>query len=166
MSSPARSHPLAHGSCFCKAVTFHINDMDAANCAWNMYCHCTICQRISGAPFVHSIGFRNGAITFNPPLPEDSDESNSSVLGIYHTSTFLSRIHCKRCGTNLGGRGRPSANNPDSFLHGVVSVMSGVLAPEIRPKFQPQGHVMYKFRITESAANDGLPKFDEFPGEN
>lgn len=80
------------GGCLCSSVRFRARGMPQRTLA----CHCTLCQRLTGAAFyVESI------------FPTDSVEFEGSEIRTYeHTSdTSEKRVYahfCARCGTTLG----------------------------------------------------------------
>lgn len=74
------------GGCFCGAIRYEINN-DATACG---NCHCTMCRRTSGAPFVTWLVVPTGAFRFTTG---NARELKSSAAGV--------RTFCADCGTPL-----------------------------------------------------------------
>ncbi|MCB0417381.1 MAG: GFA family protein [Bdellovibrionaceae bacterium] len=76
------------GSCFCKGIQFSLAAEPRA-CA---NCHCTYCQRSSGAPFVTWAVFQKLDLAMEDP---------SALLRWCQSSEFSKRAFCGSCGTLL-----------------------------------------------------------------
>ncbi len=74
------------GGCFCGAIRYEIEDGDypVANC------HCSMCRRTSGAPFVTWL-----------VAPASRFRYTSGEPRILHSSEKGTRYFCERCGTPL-----------------------------------------------------------------
>jgi hypothetical protein len=86
MSESANSTPAVTGGCFCGAIRYEFTagDYPAANC------HCSMCRRISGAPYVAWVVVPQANFHFRAGTPA---ELQSSERG--------KRYFCARCGTHL-----------------------------------------------------------------
>ncbi|MBA43632.1 MAG: hypothetical protein CMF62_06480 [Magnetococcales bacterium] len=51
------------GSCYCGEVTFDV----AGPVSWEGHCHCTMCQRLNGAPFSTWCGFKTSDYNIHDP---------------------------------------------------------------------------------------------------
>jgi len=90
------SYPSLQGGCFCMRIRYSI--YLNTNPLLSAYCHCTRCQRLFGAPFIHTIHLR--PVTFEwttapTPISEVADEY--VVFDVNH------RFRCKTCGTPVAG---------------------------------------------------------------
>jgi hypothetical protein len=74
------------GGCFCGSIRYQANasPLSATNC------HCTMCRRATGAPFVTWFGVRAGDFQIIRGEPAR-----------FNTSEHVTRSFCSRCGTHL-----------------------------------------------------------------
>jgi len=126
---------VIHGSCLCGDVRF---------CAtlpsrWAAHCHCTLCQRAHGAPFVTWVGFQSGQVTIDPAGHQPS---------WYESSVGARRGFCARCGSPMFFA---STRWPDE-LHVARAMIAGALDRE------PSAHVFYETHVPWLQVNDGLPR--------
>jgi len=77
---------MIEGGCFCGAIRYAIKDGEyiVANC------HCTMCRRTSGAPFVTWIVVPDSAFQYTKGEPRTLQSSESGT-----------RYFCESCGTPL-----------------------------------------------------------------
>jgi len=74
------------GGCLCGAVRYEINGPPAgAN-----YCHCRMCQRLSGSVVTAWATFDKSAIRFTGQNPK-----------VYKSSQIAERVFCASCGSQL-----------------------------------------------------------------
>ncbi|KZO94583.1 hypothetical protein CALVIDRAFT_539031 [Calocera viscosa TUFC12733] len=93
--------------------------------AW--YCHCSICRRVSGAPFIAHLG----------PLPVPLCSSTSSPpdsLRVYNTSARGRRYSCTKCGTYLA-TSTPVGIQPELWFACVGTLELGSLSADQAYKF-------------------------------
>lgn len=74
-----------NGSCLCGAVQFSTGDIHHLD-----VCHCTICQRWTGGPFIGA-DYRNGDVIV----------SKDDTLKWYASSEWAKRGFCSECGSSL-----------------------------------------------------------------
>src|SRR4051794_3761233 len=74
------------GACLCGAVTFSI----ALPPKWVAHCHCSMCRRAHGAPFVTWVGVASDAFTLT-----------RGEVQSYASSADATREFCARCGSPL-----------------------------------------------------------------
>ena len=74
------------GGCFCGSIRyrFPINDYPSSNC------HCSMCRRISGAPFVPWLAIPKNSFSYAAGLPKKLVSSSHGT-----------RYFCKACATPL-----------------------------------------------------------------
>ncbi|NND49564.1 MAG: GFA family protein [Rhizobiales bacterium] len=73
------------GGCLCGAVRFSATPEKREIAA----CHCSICRKYGGGPW---LGVECGGTV---------EVEDPSKLGVYRTSDWAERCHCKTCGTHL-----------------------------------------------------------------
>jgi GNAT superfamily N-acetyltransferase len=124
------------GGCFCGAVRYHIGTppFDVA------HCHCSICRRTSGAPFVTWLTVGIGAVTFTAAPPR---ELRSSLSG--------RRTFCSSCGTALTFR---SMTRPD-----LIDITVGSL--DEPNALTPDAHIWTSSQLAWLHVDDDLPRHPE-----
>ena len=130
--------PGIHQSCFCGAVALVVNGPPVIG---RSYCHCSICRRLSGAPFS-----ANGLWPASQVALLKGQEHLHSLV----TSKKVTRFRCSECGSPIkadlmGGKAVAlplSSFNPEQLL------VDG---------WSPQHHLHYSSRSVD--VNDNLPKY-------
>jgi hypothetical protein len=127
------------GGCFCGAVRYRL----AAEPYDTGWCHCRICQRISGAP----------ALVFTTVKLADYEVvQGADAIGTVKTTAFGERSFCCRCGTPLTIH---VDFQPDEIDITVASLEEpGAVAPGF--------HIFYAERQAWVDAGDALPRHDGF----
>jgi hypothetical protein len=135
--STANSKPIttAQGHCLCAAITFSV----ALPSLWVAHCHCTLCQKQSGAAFVTWAGF-------DETLSRIQDMN--SQLQWYQSSDEAQRGFCKRCGSVLFFRSRRWPNELHITLSNFETSIDAV----------PQMHVFWETHVDWISLNDDLPR--------
>lgn len=128
------------GGCLCGAVRYRIEGAPRVVSA----CHCGMCRRASGAPFVIWLTAKRDRVTFDaaPRWRESSPEG--------------ARGFCPDCGTHVAAR--------SSHYERYYDIPAGTLdAPEATP---PERHVFAAYRLPWVSLDDGLPAYgdDAFSG--
>ncbi len=127
---------MLRGGCFCGGVRY-----EADGAPFNeTNCHCSICRRTTGAPFVAWFSVRRSEFRFVSGRPV---RFNSTDKG--------ARSFCPRCGTQL------------TFEHGdfpdEIDVTTGSLDdPEAVP---PRDHTRASSKLSWVRLSDGLPVYPE-----
>jgi hypothetical protein len=124
------------GGCFCGFVRYRVEG--PTSCETN--CHCTICRRTSGAPFVAWF-----------TVPADRFALLAGAPAGFASSDHGSRTFCPRCGTPLTFR---SAKEPDVIDVTTCSLDDPAAAP-------PRDHTRTSARLPWLPLCDGLPAFAE-----
>jgi len=126
------------GRCACGNVQFELTGEPMQV----VICHCTVCQRSTGAPFV-LVGMwkpEQTAITFGEPLPGRQ------------TSDYLTRHSCSECGSAIYNAVRSERMDSDNFMIPLIENRGEGL--------QPTHHIYYANRSIDM--DGGLPTFDRF----
>lgn len=74
------------GGCLCGSIRYRAS----AEPQWASYCHCGMCRKISGAPFMGFVEF-----------PEGTFEWIQGQLNQYQSSKGVTRRFCSNCGSSL-----------------------------------------------------------------
>lgn len=124
------------GGCFCGAVRYeaevYLHDA--------YYCHCRICQKLSGAPAEIAVLVKPGSLRFTRGEPK------------YHpTSHFAERGFCPDCGSRLIWRPLlPEV--PDWWINLPIGTLDH---PE---KAVPASHMCVESQLPWYKIDDGLPR--------
>ena len=132
---------MLDGGCFCGFVRYQVRGtpVDETNC------HCSICRRTTGAPFV---------TWFTIPTAEFSFTAGDPVR--FRSSEHGTRTFCPRCGTQLTFQSSRAAAEVD------VTTCS-LDRPERVP---PRDHTRTSARLPWIELPDGLPRFAEGRSES
>lgn len=106
------------GSCFCKLTTFKINFTDRSDLTLSAFCHCSSCQRLNGAPFVHTTHWRERSVVWDVEFGGETGEKPEGLSdggggggegeGKGWVQRFESmkgrkwKLRCGNCGSPLG----------------------------------------------------------------
>lgn len=123
------------GSCLCGAIAFRVA-LPTLAC---VHCHCTMCQRNHGAPYVTWIAVAK---------PNFELEAGESELVRYASSDHGTRSFCGRCGSSLFCE---STRRPED----IDVVLASMHGPVDRP---PQMHIYFDDRAQWVAVGDELPR--------
>lgn len=119
------------GGCLCGQIRY-VSDADPQ---WASYCHCSMCRRVSGAPFMSFVEFPNGALRWT-----------ESDCAIYESSDGIMRRFCGTCGTSLTFE-----------AEGLVFIALGSLDhPE---RVVVERHCYTRSKLPGIQLNDDLPQF-------
>ncbi|MGK6320419.1 GFA family protein [Sphingomonas sp. DT-204] len=127
------------GGCSCGTIRYRLASAPF-DTGW---CHCRICQQISGAPAV---------VFTSVPADDLVIESGGDALGTIRTTDFGERRFCTRCGTPISIR--------VDFQPETIDIPVATLD---EPDRVPPGfHIFYDSRIAWAGAGDGLPRHARF----
>ena len=130
------------GGCACGAVRYRLGG-DPFDCGW---CHCTTCQRASGAPAMVFASVKAGGWVVT-----EGDEHVRRV----RSSSFAERLFCGQCGTPLA---TDYDIQPETFDFTVPTLDDPAA---IAPGF----HIFWSSRVPWFNPGDDLPRHDRFrPG--
>ncbi|WP_218109892.1 GFA family protein [Oligoflexus tunisiensis] len=122
------------GSCLCEGIRFELRMPSK----WVAHCHCSLCRRAHGAPFVTWVGVKADQFRIT---------AGTELIGTYHSTPGASRRFCKTCGSPLFFE---SQNWPDE-VHIAVAHLKDPLDKA------PQAHVHYDSKADWIVVKDGLP---------
>ena len=128
------------GSCQCGEVRFEadgpVEDFS--------HCHCSICRRVHGAPYVSWGGVPKAGFRYL---------YGEELLTRYASSDDIDRYFCSRCGSHLLCDFKAEPH----MLYLALGVVEG--GPDL-----PQGyHFFMNFKAPWVRINDGLPQYPEWP---
>ena len=119
------------GGCLCGSIRYRAGKAPQ----WASYCHCGMCRKVSGAPFMGFVQF-----------PEGSFEWVLGQANQYRSSDGVTRRFCSTCGSSLTFE-----------ADGMVFISLGSLD---RPEdVVVERHCYTKARLPGLELADGLPHF-------
>ncbi len=124
------------GGCLCGACRYET----AATPIDIRACHCTLCQKATGAPFYARVRVPLDAVTMSGPV------------GWWHSSPALRRGFCTHCGTSLYAE-RAGANT-------LGLCMGSLDEPD---RFRPSDHIWVSKKQAWLTLADDLPCYAEGP---
>ena len=127
---------MIEGRCFCGFVRYAVD----GNPCNETNCHCSICRRTSGAPFVAWATW-----------PAASFRVLSGTPNSFRSSDHGTRTFCPRCGTPLTFR---SAHFPEEIDVTICSLNR----PELLP---PKDHTHMSSKLPWVVVPDNLPVYPE-----
>jgi hypothetical protein len=130
----------ATGRCHCGAIRYQVTGEPKNSCL----CHCTDCQRSSGAPMVAWAAFAENDFAVTQGTPKTINSSGASM-----------RSFCPDCGTGL------YFTNAEN-LPGIVDIQTATL--DDPNAFPPQVHIQTAERLNWMEQAHGLHTFERFPG--
>ena len=123
------------GGCFCGELRFR-SDVEPVETG---YCHCSICRRTTGAPFLAFASFPVENFTYTKGEPK-----------IFESSSMGWREFCSMCGTQICFR--------ESGATKTVDVNSGAL-DEINA-VAPDHHIYTSNQVKWLQIDDQLPRYE------
>lgn len=124
------------GGCLCGQVRYR----GEAEPSHVVHCHCAMCRRASGAPFVTWASFPGAAFAWTSGAPR-----------ILASSANVERGFCDACGATLSFR----YVDRDDEIDIAVATLD-------RPEaVTPDRHIWTKSRLEWIHLDDGLPQYDE-----
>jgi len=119
------------GGCLCGAIRYRASQAPR----WAAHCHCSMCRKVSGAPFLTFVEFPEGtfAWTLGEPRP-------------YRSSPGVMRRFCAECGSTL-------TFEPDKML--FVALGSLDQAEHV----QIESHCYTSTQLPQIKLADGLPSY-------
>jgi len=141
--SMAAAPRSVRASCFCgDAVVVVAEPEKHESCS---ICHCSVCRRLSGAPFICSVILPLTAVTI------EHTRDDAAAVAETRSSKFVVRRRCGGCGSPLMSTlkaGGGKAVVPLALFDRTTAAVCG---------WRPQHHLHYDSRVID--ANDDLPKF-------
>lgn len=131
------------GQCLCGAVGFEAGLPEI----WAANCHCTLCRRAGGAPFVTWVGFDAARLRV---------VRGEKKLGRYRSSPEATRSFCKRCGSPLFFE--------SSRWAGEIHVTRAALPDDAG--LAPTRHSFYSNKAPWLSVHDDLPKHGGSTGKD
>ncbi len=119
------------GECLCGAIRYRASEAPH----WASYCHCAMCRKVSGAPYMGFVEFADGAFAWIEGEPRT-----------YRSSDGVVRRFCGACGSSLTFE-----------AEGLVFIALGSLdAPE---QVAVERHCYTASALPGLQLADGLPQF-------
>ncbi|HME73739.1 MAG TPA: GFA family protein [Myxococcota bacterium] len=124
------------GSCFCRAVRYQVEGAPFHE----TLCHCSICRRTSGAPFVAWASFPRAGFRFTRGLPARIRSSKGAW-----------RSFCAACGT-------PLVFEHDDFPDELDITLGSLDEPE---SIQPKDHTHVRSKLSWVDHMEGLAQYSQ-----
>ena len=124
------------GGCFCRAVRYEVEGAPSHE----TLCHCAICRRTSGAPFVGWASFRRAGFHFTAGSPAR-----------FRSSPVALRSFCAACGT-------PLTFEHDDFPDELDLTLCSLDDPE---SIVPRDHTYVRSRLSWVERMNGLPQYPQ-----
>jgi hypothetical protein len=141
--------PSYHGFCFCKALSWVVTGSPILT----VYCHCTTCQRLHAAPFIHTIHYPKERFQWTHPNHATAFLERFQIPD----KPWKSRVRCKKCGVMIA---------TENTKTNAYSVFGPVLERDDSGKImsweqlKPTAHMFYGTRLLD--VNDELPKWQGY----
>ena len=124
---------MLQGGCFCGAVRY-----EASGPPFHLTsCHCSICRRTTGAPFVAWFSVPRSSFRFTQGTPVR-----------FRSTPECTRSFCARCGTQL-------TFENDEFVNELDLTICSLDDPEQLP---PDDHTFVRSKLAWIQLDDGLPE--------
>ncbi len=127
---------MIEGGCLCGSLRYS----SSADPTESGYCHCRMCQKLSGAPVVAWTGFPAGSFSYTKGEP-----------ATYRSSPNAQREYCASCGSQILFR---DSTEPDSvWVNSCTADRPEALVPEY--------HIFCDSRVSWFETNDELPRYGD-----
>ncbi|KNC50099.1 uncharacterized protein AMSG_11916 [Thecamonas trahens ATCC 50062] len=127
--------------CMCGAVAYGM----VGEPIMSVYCHCSMCRKHTGAPFVHSAAWMAEKVTVV------SGDGDACVIA-YNSSDAFTRGSCAACGGAVANA--VAAHGMIGFPVGIID--GAYVDNTYKSAFKPACHLFYGNRVVDIV--DGLPK--------
>jgi hypothetical protein len=124
------------GGCFCRAVRYQVEGAPFHE----TFCHCSICRRTSGAPFVAWASFPRAGFRFTAGSPAR-----------IRSSQVACRSFCAACGT-------PLVFEHDGFPDELDITLCSLDRPE---SIEPKDHTYVRSKLRWVDPKDGLAQYSQ-----
>ncbi|KAI0746820.1 Mss4-like protein [Daedaleopsis nitida] len=137
------------GACFCGSVSYSVTGTPKLSA----FCHCTLCQRLTGCPFVHTIHFPSSAVEWTHPAPHEERLDSYTVPN----KPWKTRWRCKSCGACVRSVNSKTGSTSVWGAHLARDEAGMILEWET---VQPTAHIFYGTRMLD--VKDGLGKWEGY----
>jgi len=131
---------MLKGGCFCGVIRYEVRGAPFDETA----CHCSICRRTTGAPFVAWFSVRRSEFRFLQGTPTR-----------FRSTDKATRAFCPRCGTQL-------TFEHDDLLDEIDVTTCSLDEPQ---RVQPRDHTRTSSKLGWVKLADGLPEYQEARNE-
>ena len=138
-------------ACVCDAVEVLVSDDGATGPLGASFCHCSVCRRLSGAPFSANVLWPARAVRI---------ARGEAQLQAFGSSKQVERCRCSSCGSPVLarlGRGGKTVALPLGSFDAALDGSCGSGSPRLPTEWAPRVHLHYAKRVVD--VEDSLPKF-------
>ena len=129
------------GTCLCGQLEYKVADAFR----YAMYCHCSLCRRMTGSAFKALAGIERSKLALT---------KGQDATAIFGDSDAWHNVSCRNCGSPLYAVVRDGA-----FVHVLMGTL--VDTPTIRPTM----HIFVGSKAPWYEITDDLPQHEAFPPE-
>ncbi|KAG6813243.1 hypothetical protein H0H92_012880 [Tricholoma furcatifolium] len=141
------------GTCFCRSVSYQVSGPPVLTA----YCHCTNCQRLAGAPFIHTLHFPAEVFKFTNNQP-DEDLLDTFVPP---EKSYKTRYRCKKCGAPVASKNGLTKRFSILGTHLERDAQGTLIHFD---ELKPTAHIYYDTRVLD--INDELGKWYGYENES
>lgn len=141
MTEDKHNIPALYGGCACGEITFTSTLLPSRGI---VYCYCSTCQRISGAPYLPFVELSMASFKWTTAQP-----------AVFRKTHLAERFHCPACGSTLGMQYH---NEPNK-----ISIVAAAIDRATASIGPPKCHIFVKEKPTwYQIPEDELPQYDYF----
>ncbi|EJF63703.1 hypothetical protein DICSQDRAFT_54899 [Dichomitus squalens LYAD-421 SS1] len=137
------------GACFCGAVSYEVT----GDPTLRAFCHCTLCQRLTGSPFIHTVHFPSSAFSWTHGAPHEDRLDAYAVASKPHKT----RWRCKTCGACVMSANAKTGSCSVWGAHLARDDAGNIIDWE---RVKPTAHMFYGTRMLD--VDDGLAKWEGY----
>lgn len=161
---------MFRASCFCGNIRLEAKGPPA----FRSRCHCSVCQRFSGADSIPAVGFAKANVSITTV---DEEREHKDAVVVATKSPLFTRYRCKKCmgpayfySQDTSNSGKNSPREANQFYWFPVNCVERdpetFRVPEkVRQALEPTRHVCYESRVRDWV-NDGAVKYQGIASDN
>ncbi|KAG7452107.1 uncharacterized protein BT62DRAFT_926324 [Guyanagaster necrorhizus] len=138
-----------NGGCYCGQLRYTVKGLPLLSA----YCHCTLCQRLNAAAFIHTLHFANSAFAWT--------RFEGGEVRIYEVADkpWKKRHRCANCGCTVASY---NAKKDEWSVWGAQLDRDNAGKRMNLEKLKPTAHTFYETRMVDIV--DDLGKWDGYEG--
>eukprot|EP01065_Artemidia_motanka_P019740 TRINITY_DN23576_c0_g1_i1.p1 TRINITY_DN23576_c0_g1~~TRINITY_DN23576_c0_g1_i1.p1 ORF type:complete len:499 (+),score=74.60 TRINITY_DN23576_c0_g1_i1:66-1562(+) len=137
--------------CYCKRVVYDVVEEPVAS----KLCHCTLCQRIHGAPYQWALLFHKDSVSFVAGWEHLKFYSpDKDTVYTAETRELPCKVSCSHCGSWIADEGRRMW-----MAMGSAFVSEGARRSDWPQSFQPDAHIYQNSMVHDPDVLARIPRF-------